>query len=283
MKIIADSGSTKTDWLCLLSNGCRLPIVSEGLSPVHQPRETLLRVLGDVRSKAMAALPDSEQLSEVYFYGSGVAGIYRNVMLGCLADVFPEAIVSAESDMLGAARALFGNEAGVAVILGTGSNSALYDGQRIVGGTPALGYILGDEGSGAVLGKQLVGDLYKGSLPVALRSIFEEETGLTMTDIIERVYRQPLANRFLASLVPFIHHHKAEWPQLSEMVTNSFRQFLVRNLQPYGPQGRRFAAVGSVAFFFAAELHQAATAEGLTLAGIERSPITLLAAYHSGR
>ena len=181
--------------------------------------------------------------------------------------------------MLGAARALCGTNPGIACIIGTGSNSCLYDGDKIVANVPPLGYILGDEGSGAVLGRTLVGLLLKGVLPSSLRDKFMEEYGLTTELVIDNVYRQPMPNRFLASLAPFIAEHREE-PGIQEMLIQSFRLFFTRNVKMYGHPEMPVNFVGSIAHVFLEELKRAASLEGLKMGKILRSPIAEIAAFH---
>ena len=183
------------------------------------------------------------------------------------------------SDLMGAARALCGRQPGIACIMGTGSNSCLYDGEVIQANTPPLGYILGDEGSGASLGKRLLRDLFKGQLPEHLRNLFLQESGYTYPIIINKVYHQPLANRFLASLTPFISRHIDE-PSLCEMVVDEFRVFFRYNLAAYGRSDLPVHFVGGVAHAFRSQLALAAEAEGYLLGQTEPAPITGLVAYH---
>ena len=170
--------------------------------------ESVLKELGD---RVVACLSEGIEPMSVYFYGSGVRPEQETPMADLLRGALPKVdMVEAHTDLLGAARALCGDNYGIASILGTGANSCLYDGKRILMNTPALGYILGDEGSGAVLGKRFLHDLYGGLLSEELKMCFERETGLSLSQIIDRVYRQPLANRFLASLSKFIHGHLSD-------------------------------------------------------------------------
>ena len=196
-----------------------------------------------------------------------------------------------ESDLVGAARALCQHSRGIACILGTGANSCLYDGLRIVANTPALGYILGDEGSGAVLGIRFLNALFKGQLPDELRQEFVTETGLSLDAIIQRVYRQPLANRFLASLSPFIHRH-IDLQQVEAMVIDHFRQFIRKNIQPYYDNPRLKEALpispelhvtGSVGFHYQRQLAAAAALEGMRLGRVMGSPMEGLIGYHSSQ
>lgn len=274
--LIADSGSTKTDWL--LTDTCGntlLTIATQGINPVHQTEEQIADILRQVATKL------SESPSSVCFYGAGVLLQNQQVMFSLLKASFHEAdYVCAESDLLGAARSLCGSTEGVACILGTGANSCLYDGCSIVQNTPPLGYILGDEGSGAVLGRRLLNALYKGALPARLREEFEIGTQLTLADIITKVYRQPMANRFLASLCPFIHEHLSCQP-LREMVVDEFRRFFRMNVAPYEREDLPVSFVGSVATYFASELGEAAAAEGFCLGRVVRSPMSGLVAFHT--
>ena len=184
--LIADSGSTKTDWICLTGDdeSTQIEVQTVGLNPFHVSDNEIRGVL---THDVLPQLGDSN-VEAVYFYGSGVRPEVEGRVEGLLRESFPDAqTVQAHSDLLGACRALCGDEAGIACILGTGANSCVYDGKKIVHNTPALGYILGDEGSGAVLGKHLLHDLYTGVLPHNLRLTFEKEMGLELSEIINKV------------------------------------------------------------------------------------------------
>ena len=287
MILIADSGSTKTDWalispsvlssqLSVLSSQLSV-LSSQGLNPVHQSRETILQIL---RSELLPKL-DGSEIESVFFYGSGVRPEMEPVMANLLREVFPQAeTIEAHSDLLGSARALCGHNYGIASILGTGANSCLYDGTSIVMNTPAMGYILGDEGSGASLGKRLLHDLYKGVLSEKVKASFETETGLVMPEIINKVYRQPLPNRFLASLSTFIHTH-LDIPEMRQLVIDTFVDFFRFNIAPYQRPDLPVSFVGSIAYFFESELREAAESQGFTLGTILRSPIEGLICFHN--
>ncbi len=182
---------------------------------------------------------------------------------------------------MAAARALCGHEQGIACILGTGANSCLYDGEGIVQNTPALGYILGDEGSGAVLGRMFMNAIFKNPAFAAIRDAYLEEQQLTMADVIRRVYREPMANRFLASTSLFIGKH-IDNPLLHALVTENFRQFFRRNIVPYGRPELPVHFVGSMASHYQPQLYEAAAAEGFTIGRILKSPMDGLVAYHRG-
>jgi N-acetylglucosamine kinase-like BadF-type ATPase len=262
--LLADSGSTKTDWALGTER-----FSTQGINPFHQSEDTILAIL---RDELLPQL-DADRVGEVLFYGSGVRPELEPVMEGLLRQCFASAgHVEAHSDLLGAARALCGQREGIACILGTGSNSCLFDGEKIVKNTPPLGYILGDEGSGAVLGLRFLNALYKGRLPQSLRADFEQAMQMTMPQVIDRVYRQPLANRWLASLSPFIHAHLSD-PDVEAIVVDNFRDFICRNIAPYDRKDLAVNAVGSIAHFYKPQLAEAVAAEGYTLGIIKRSPL----------
>ena len=288
MILIADSGSTKTDWALApspstVSSGSSLLtphsslLTTQGINPFHQNRVLIADIL---RRELLTQLNPSE-VSCVCFYGSGVRPEKEPVMIALLQEAFPQARqVEAHSDLLGAARALCGHNYGIASILGTGANSCLYDGERIVQNTPALGYILGDEGSGGVLGKHFLHELYKGVLSEKIRSEFEQEYDLKMADVIQRVYREPMPNRFLASFAPFIHRHLSD-PAMNRMVIDNFRDFFRYNIRPYDHPELPVSFVGSIAWHFRDQLAEAAEAEGFRLGTILKSPIEGLLRFHA--
>ena len=263
--LIADSGSTKTDWLIGSDR-----ISTQGINPIHQDDDTILAILSSLTSHLS---PLTSHLSTIRFYGAGVRPEQEERMVRLLKQVFPEAVsIEAKSDMLGAARALCGKEEGLACILGTGANSCLFDGEHIIQNTPPLGYILGDEGSGAVMVRMFLNALYKNRLYNDAKEEFECYFNLSMPDVIERVYRQPMANRWLASLCPYIHEHLDE-PTVEDVVIQNFRLFIRHNLTPYNRPHLPINAVGSVAYFFKSQLELAAKDEGYAIGHILRSPL----------
>lgn len=280
MIIIADSGSTKTDWAFVAPNGDIVQrLNTPGINPFHQDDAAIKGILCDVASSLESA---GDGIS-IFFYGAGCTPEQASRVRNLLLEFFTSASsIEVYSDMFGAARAVCGRRMGVACILGTGANSCLYDGERIVANTPALGYVLGDEGSGAVLGRLFLNALYKGRLPQSLRETFERETSLTMADIIRRVYREPLANRFLASLSPFISRHLDVEP-LRELVIENFRQFFRNNVEQYKVHQLLLppvSFVGSMAFCYSNELREAARIEEFTIGQIVKSPMDGLITYH---
>lgn len=276
MILIADSGSTKTDWALQSASDSVEYFHTQGINPFHQERSLIAEIL---RQELLPQL-ELESVSCVCFYGSGVRPEQVPIMVALLQEAFPQAKqVEAQSDLLGAARALCGHNYGTASILGTGANSCLYDGKAIVQNTPALGYILGDEGSGGVLGKHFLHELYKGILSEKIRTEFEQEYNLTMSDVIQHVYREPMPNRFLASLAPFIHRYLSD-DAVSRLVIDNFRDFFRYNIRPYGHPEMPVSFVGSIAWHFQDQLAEAAKAEGFCIGKILKSPIEGLIKYH---
>lgn len=280
MILIADSGSTKTDWLLMASNGEHHEFRTDGINPVRDTRDTIYNVIYHQLLTQLPPLKEIEKAQHnVYFYGAGCIEPFSQTIYSVIRELLPGCIVEVESDLLGAARALCANEPGIACILGTGCNSCLFDGKDIVMNTPPLGYILGDEGSGAMLGKTLLNGLFKGTLPKELKQEFCAKYDLTLPRIIERVYRLPAANTFLASLVPFIAEHHTN-PAIHDMLVGAFRLFIVRNIAIYGHPEMPIHCVGGVAHQFSEELSEAATAEGMHIGKILQKPIEAILQYH---
>lgn len=290
MHLIADSGSTKTDWCLCDGSTIITTLQSQGINPYHQAEETIEEVLREellpqlTRNSEAAGsdlLSKIQHSTKVIFYGAGCANETAcNRVKEAINKVLKAKDITIHSDLLGAARALCGHEEGIACVLGTGSNSCLYNGKEITANIPPLGYILGDEGSSAVLGRRLVGDCLKKQLPEAIRDEFLAEYQLTQEIILEKVYRQPLANRFLASLTPFLSKHK-EVPEIHRLLVESFTDFFVRNVKQYRRPWLPIHFVGSIANAFSAELKEAAESLGMELGTIMQSPMEGLIKYHS--
>lgn len=277
MIILADSGSTKTDW-CLLDGAKAERVRTAGMNPYFQSEEEMVQTL---QTQLLPAVTDAKAVKAVYFYGAGCASAAVNEKVARAIDYFFPVSMEVQSDLMAAARALCGREAGIACIMGTGSNSCAYDGEQITAHVPPMGYILGDEGSGAVLGKLLVGDVVKHQLPLSVEEAFYQETGLSESAILERVYRQPFPNRFLASLVPFLKAHIAV-PAVQQLVERSFEAFFVRNIVAYQPEaGCAVHFVGSIAYHFQSQLRRVAEAQGLRIGRIMQSPMEGLIHYHT--
>ncbi len=269
MRLICDSGSTKTDWLIVGSGSAVTRFSTCGLNPSVMGIERVNTIL---KSDLVPHL-EGMDITDVEFYGAGCTQDIIPEMQRLLSELIPTAQhILVASDILGAAKAVCGREKGIAAILGTGANSCLFDGEKIVSNTPSLGFILGDEGSGAVLGRLFLNAVLKGLLPDSITETFSEETGLTQADIIEKVYRSATPNRFLASMSPFIHRH-LDISELQSLVVTNFRNFFSHNIRQYGHPELPVNCVGSMAYFFSEQLHEAAKQEGVTIGKILRSPI----------
>lgn len=281
MILIADCGSTKIDW-CLLNGGkVEKQIFTLGMNAVMLTEE-------EIRSRlATEPVPELEQylpqIEAVYFYGAGCisAEVCGNVARAIKANIPAAKTIEVYSDLLAAARALCGHKPGIACILGTGSNSCCYDGNAIVANVSPLGFIIGDEGSGAVLGKLFLGDVLKNQLPAEIAAEFLQEYSLDLLSIIQRIYREPQPNRFLASVTPFISKH-IDVPEIHALVLGAFTAFFRRNICQYpGHETYPINFVGSIAHYFRPVLTEAATAAGCTIGTIIKSPMEGLVKYHS--
>lgn len=295
MIIIADSGSTKTDWALVDDGQVIGRIRTQGINPFHESEDTIFKVLMEEflpKLGNMEHIPAGDSLDDIFFYGSGCTPEMAKILKTPLRKIFPDvADIKVNGDLLAAARAVCGHSVGIACILGTGANSCLYDGENIVANTPPLGYILGDEGSGAVLGQLFLNSLFKGFLPEWMKDDFLKNYSLTYPDIIRKVYREPLTNRFLASIANYIAKH-IDMPVLKDMVTNNFRRFFDRNLSQYAEGVERYhnkygittkpkvGFVGGIAFQFSSLLITVAQEKGYDVTIIEKSPIDGLIRYH---
>jgi len=278
MILIADSGSTKTDWRLVDGTECA-NAETKGLNPFQLSAEQIFNIL---QTELLAQLPqvDAREITSVFFYGAGCIGEMVASMRACLKRVFVNADVEVESDLLGAARAACGHTSGVVAILGTGSNSCLFDGEKIVSQVPPLGFILGDEGSGAVLGKLFLNALLKNRLDEALKKQFFDEFQLSYTEIIGRVYRDPMPSRFLASLVPFIEKNISH-KSVRDLVTENFRNFFENNILQYDSNVKEISLIGGMASSFLDEFNEVANSYGFRLKKHLRRPIDELVVYHT--
>lgn len=281
MQLIVDSGSTKTDWCFVGGDGHTAVVHTLGINPSTQTSSDIDGMLQTELCKQIAENSIClDSLTKICFYGAGCTVSASALVESCLENVFGSGIsISVGSDMLGAARALCGNKHGVACILGTGANSCEYDGNKIIAQTPALGYILGDEGSGAVLGRLFVNAMFKGRLPEWLRDKFQKEYNLTVSDIIYNVYKKPSANRFLASFAKFIKDNIG-CESLEKIVVDNFCDFIKNNIEAYGMREKKINAVGSIAYFFKEQLCVAAGKFGYEIGLVERSPLEKLVKFH---
>jgi N-acetylglucosamine kinase-like BadF-type ATPase len=275
MILIADSGSTKTDW-CLVKQGEQLQrVITEGMNPYFRSEDEI----GSEIQTALLPELTAATFDALYFYGAGCLPEKIPAMQTVLGKYLDATAIEVHSDMLAAARGLSGRNCGIVCILGTGSNSCFYDGEKITANVSPLGFILGDEGSGAVLGKLLAGDILKNRLPAGMKEKFLQQFALTPAMIIERVYRQPFPNRFLASLSPFLAQNLNE-PAIKNLVSDAFKAFLTRNVQQYDYRHYPVHFIGSIAYYYKDILEEVIRECGMQLGKIRQSPMEGLTAFH---
>jgi N-acetylmuramic acid 6-phosphate etherase len=277
MKLIVESGSTKTKW-CAVSGSDETEIISTiGLNPNFVSQETLSEVLSAEVLPAMKNPP----VEEVWFYGAGCSGETMEKKVGdAIRSVLPAAEIHVFSDLAGAARGLLGSNKGFICMLGTGSNSGYYDGENIAINIPPLGFILGDEGSGASLGKKLIADFLRGMMPHPLSNEFREKYGAEKDDIVSHVYRGIFPSRFIGGFVQFLKDHISD-PYCKNLIKTSFNEFVQRNLKLYKMSGKtEIAVTGSVAWHFREILEEVFNENDLAISRITRGPIEDLIRYH---
>ena len=276
MKLIADCGSTKIDWALCDYEKCVEMFNSPGVNPVFMNQGEIAKSFSEAFE---GYLTGNKYIREVFFYGAGCVGKNAEKVAQVLEEIFPDALVVVCSDLVGAARALLNRKEGIACILGTGSNSCLFDGENIVSNIPPLGFVLGDEGSGAVLGKLLVNKMYKGQTGNELRLAFEQETGLTLPDIISNVYHSTMPSRFLASLVAFASRHIDD-KAVERIVIDNFASFIENNVAAYGRRDLPVSFVGGMSLNFEKQLRRVVSDAGYTLGTILAKPIGGLVDFH---
>lgn len=276
MKLIAESGSTRTEWALVEDNHLVQRVFTEGLNPFFQTRREISR-------SVRLGLPESffkKKLDQVYYYGAGCSSYEKKNILGASLVAQFKTPIQVESDLLAAARGLFKCEAGIACILGTGSNSCFYDGKIIVKNVKAAGYILGDEGSGAVLGKLFLVDLLKGLAPKELANEFHEKFRISVNDVMESVYNLPFPNRFLGTIAYFLGDYMDN-EYVYNLLTNNLRSFFNRNVCQYDYINYPIRFVGSLAYAYPDILQEVAQEFGVEIDVIEETPMNGLIEFHS--
>lgn len=277
IKLIADSGSTKTAW-CLLEGEKRKKINTQGLSPYFLNGEQIEQIIAsELKSKLRGIAPD-----EIFFYGTG-CGNPGNVKMfkKALKNLFPNSAISVTHDLMGAAKALCGDQKGVACILGTGSNSCYYNGRRIVKNSPGLGFILGDEGGGSYLGKKVVQYYLYNTFDPDLMDRFNAKYNTNAAEILEAVYKMPLPNRYLAGFVPFLVENRGHF-MIENIIEDSFNDFFFHHVYKYKESWTMpINFIGSVAYGFKDVLHEMCNTYELKLGKVIKSPLDGLIRYHS--
>lgn len=277
MIIIADSGSTKVDFRIIDDEGKVRKAACSGLNPVYVSSQ----VIQDSLKEQVLPL-SGRKVDAIYFYGAGVIGETADKVRNAFTEVFDYDLIYVESDMLGAARALFGDRAGIACILGTGSNSCCYDGRKIVQNVRSGGFILGDEAGGADLGKRLLKAYIKGLMPASLEQEFRERYKLDYAAIVRHVYREPEPGRFLGSFSPFLDEHLDD-PFVVNLLVDAFNDFIRVNVMQYDCGHLKVGFVGSVASVYRDILAKCLDDAGLQLGAIMNSPVDALVQYHTRR
>lgn len=277
MILIADSGSSKTHWVIIENNTVKQEIYTDGINPFYQSEMDIISL---IESQVIPEL-ETGDIESIYFYGAGCSFPDKKILVSrALVRFFSNAIIEIQSDLLAAARSLFLHKKGIACILGTGSNSCYYDGKEIVQNISPLGFILGDEGSGAVLGKLLIADCLKNQVPSLITEQLLERYNLTPAQIMENVYKNPFPNRYLALFTPFILEHIEE-PAIFNLVYDSFDAFFLRNVMQYSLEDISVGFVGSIAHYFRDTLEIVASERGIHISEILQNPMLGLIKYHS--
>ncbi len=276
MKLIADSGSTKTKWhLFADSIKVATDCVTSGINPFFQQSSEIVKTL----EKEFTLSRDN--LTSVYFYGAGATNeIKKRELYIALESFFGINKIYIESDLLAAAHSLCGNKEGIVAILGTGSNSCYYNGHSVISNVSPLGYILGDEGSGAVLGKKLLADVLKKQLPQQLIKLFFETYDTTAAEILENCYRKPYPNRYMASFTRFLNTHQSQ-PEVRKIIYDSFSEFFTRNVAQYEKAfDLPVNFTGSIAWHFHSILESVAIDHNFKLGRLNADPMEGLIQYH---
>ncbi|MFR9166108.1 MAG: hypothetical protein ACLVKO_07805 [Dysgonomonas sp.] len=275
MKLIAESGSTKTEWCLLEGNYVVEHTFTDGINPFFQTRREISRCV-------RLQLPDkffTRKLDEIYFYGAGCTSEEKkNIVKASLIAQF-RVPTQINTDLLAAARSLFGTEPGIACILGTGSNSCFYDGTDIVKNVKSLGYILGDEGSGAVLGKVFLSDCLKDLAPADITKQFYDIYRISSNDVLDLVYNKPFPNRFLSTLSFFLSEH-IDNEYVYDLIYKNIKRFFTRNVLQYDFMNYPVAFVGSVAHNYSEILLEVAKEFHIDISEIVESPMLGLVKYH---
>lgn len=278
MIIIADGGSTKTNWCLLNDEGQKIYFNTEGYNPYFVDGEYVIKSLKE-------NLPEDlqyDKITEVNFYGAGVHNEEKaNELKEAFQVVFHSSNIFVGHDLLAAARALLGKTEGFAAILGTGTNTCIYDGHDVSYQIDSGAYILGDEGSGCYIGKKLLIDYLRGYMPEAVRKNFWETYKLTPNDIQDNVYSKPLANRFCAQFSKFVYDNTVNIEYTHNLVKTSFQDFFT-NLVIHYPDYQKYElnCIGSVAYNFRNVLEEVASEHGMKLGKLIRSPIDDLVKFH---
>jgi N-acetylglucosamine kinase-like BadF-type ATPase len=277
MILVADSGSTKTDWLLKQPGQEATSFRTPGLNPYFLTEKEIVKIVHDQATDMVA---HSADVKEIYFFGAGCSSPDRHeIVSNALSQLFPKAYISIDSDLLGSAYATCGHEKGLCCVLGTGSNISFFDGEEIHSGKHGLGFILGDEGSGTWFGKALITDFLYGLMPEDIHTLFSNTYQLTKEEVIQNVYQKPSPNSYLASFARFFNViRKTEYG--SNLIKKGLQEFIDTNIKSY-PEYHTYKShfVGSIAFVFAQELNALAQTQDIHIGKIIKQPIHDLLAF----
>jgi len=276
VKLIADSGSTKTEW-CVLDGNKKRMINTQGLSPYFLTGNQIKAVL----EKELLPKIKNTSVTEIFFYGTGCSNPANVVVVKeSLKYLFKGAKISVDHDLMGAAKALCGREKGIACILGTGSNSCYYDGKKIVKNSPGLGYVLGDEGSGAYLGKKVIQYFLYNTFEPDLMDRFKAKFNTSSVEILDAVYKQPLPNRYLANFAVFLKENRGHY-MIENIIEDGFNDFFFNHVYKYRESWTMpINFIGSIAHGFKDVLKDMCNSYELQLGKVLKNPIEGLIKYH---
>lgn len=276
MILIADSGSTKTEWLLLDKNLVVKQCFSMGINPYFIDTKGIIEIVEQEVSPFIGGIP-----TEIFFYGSGCSTpTKKSIVENALRYFFPNSIITIEHDLLASARALCIDKPGIACILGTGSNSCLYNGVNIMENVPSLGYLFADDGSGGHIGKNFLTKYLFGEFSKETEELFKLQYNYSLENILDAVYNKPKPNRFLASFSPFVQEH-LHIPEVKEVAVNSFKSFFERQVTRYTDfQSYQVSFIGSVSFYYSEVLKEVASEYGVDIGVILKSPMEGLVKYH---
>ncbi|MEO7834853.1 MAG: BadF/BadG/BcrA/BcrD ATPase family protein [Ginsengibacter sp.] len=276
LKLIADSGSTKTEW-CVLKNNKPTIFTTQGMSPYFVNSEQVEQI---IKTEVFPFLKNNK-IDEIYFYGTGCKNPTNIKMFKkVFGKLFPDAFSVIDNDLSGAAKGLCGNEKGIACILGTGSNSCYYNGKKIVKNSPGIGFILGDEGSGAYLGKKVIQHFLYNIFDEDLRARFDAKFVTNDSEILESVYKKPLPNRYLASFAIFLAENRGHY-MIENIIEDGINVFFYTHIITYREsQKLPIHFTGGIAYGFKDEVVQLCKNYDLQVGNILRSPMEGLIRYH---
>jgi glucosamine kinase len=282
MILVADSGSSKTDWLLAVPEQEPLQFKTGGLNPYFLSEKEMVKILQDQGADLIA---HTAEITEIYFFGAGCSSPDRHeIVSNALSQLFPKAYISIDSDLLASAYATCGHEKGLCCVLGTGSNISFFDGEEVHSGKHGLGYVLGDEGSGTWFGKALITDFLYGNMPADIHALFNEKYALTKETVINNVYQQPRANSYLASFAKFLNSIR-QTDYVQNLLKKGFQEFIDTDIKSYHQQYHRYKChfVGSIAFVFADELKAVCEENEVQVGKIIRQPIYDLMQFIASR